>query len=80
VDGSTALIQGVRHHLRLSIEDTSGLEFVLESLVDESRANDKAGVLQRLRVRIAGEKTVRLQFRLDIMPIDASGQGDDIQD
>jgi hypothetical protein len=79
VDGSTALIQGVHHHLRLSIEDTSGLEFVLEPLVDESRANDKAEVLQRLRIKVSGETTLQMRLRLDIMTIDTSDQDDYIQ-
>jgi len=69
VDGATALIHGQRHQLRISIEDPSGTQFALESLVEESRANDKSEVLQRLRVKILGAMTVQVRLRLDILEI-----------
>jgi len=72
VDGGTALIQGMRHHLQLLIEDPLGAEFAFESLVNESRANDRAEVLRRIRVKVAGATTIRVRLRLDIMPVGLS--------
>lgn len=72
VEGGTALIQGVRHRLRLAIEEPVGAGFSLESLVAESRANDRTDVLQRLRVNIPGAKEILVRLRLDIVPPDAS--------
>jgi len=72
VDGGTALIQGMRHHLQLLIEDPLGAAFALESLVNESRANDRAEVLRRIRVKVAGATTIRVRLRLDIMPVGLS--------
>ncbi|CAA9544682.1 MAG: hypothetical protein AVDCRST_MAG43-471 [uncultured Thermomicrobiales bacterium] len=69
VDGTTALIQGLHHHLRVSIEDPAGVEFELEPLEEESRANDKADVLQRLCVRIPGAPAIHVRLRLEIVPV-----------
>lgn len=67
VTGATALIEGSYHHLQMSIEDPAGVEFTLEQFVDESGENDKADVLQRLRVAIAGAPTINVRFCLDIV-------------
>lgn len=73
VDGAVVSIQGTHHHLRLTVEDPPGVEFVHESLGDESRANGRTEVLQRLRVKLPGARTLDLRLRLDILPIRPTG-------
>lgn len=68
LDGASALIQGRRHHVRLSIEDPVGADFSVESLVGESRANDKVEVLQRLRVSLSSANSIQVRLRFDIVP------------
>lgn len=79
VDGATALIHGQRHQLQIWIEDPSGTQFALESLVEESQVNDRAEVLQRLRVEIPGATTIQTRLRFDILPIGPSGNDISVQ-
>jgi hypothetical protein len=71
-DGGTAVIHGRRHRLRLQIESPSQASFALESMVDDSRANEKVLVLQRLSVGIEGGTTMHLRLRIEVTPIDAA--------
>jgi hypothetical protein len=68
VEGAAAVIHGNHHRLRVSIEAPFGAAFSLESLADESRANEKSEVLQRIRARIRGGTTIQLRLRLQIEP------------
>lgn len=64
--GATAVISGRHHRVRISIEAPGGAAFSLETLVDESRANDTAATLKRLRVNHSGSR-IHVQLRLDII-------------
>ena len=66
VDGSTALIRGQRHDLRLIVEQPQGLSFVLEVLEEQSRANEKSRILKRLSMKLTditdGDVSLQMQI------------------
>lgn len=68
VDGATAVIRGQHHALRVTLVDPPGATLSLDSLHKESRVNDKADVVQRLRVSTVGDRDIRFRFRFDILP------------
>jgi Heparinase II/III-like protein len=64
IDGSTATIHGHRHLLSVVIEEPTGVQFKLESLQEQSMANAKSEVLQRLSFVIppATHSTIRMRM------------------
>jgi hypothetical protein len=66
VDGATALIQGQRHTVRLTIDEPAGARFVLEPLEQQSRANAKPGILKRLSFTLPLAAEARARVRMEI--------------
>lgn len=65
LDGATALIRGEQHNLRLTIESPHGATFRVERLEEQSRANNKPGVLSRLSVALpAGAERFSMRIQL----------------
>jgi hypothetical protein len=52
VAGATALVKGQRHTLKLTIEQPQAAAFAVEMLEEQSRANDKPGVLTRITASV----------------------------
>ena len=67
VAGEVAVIQGQHHCVRLVIEEPAGAVFALESLSDESRANDRVEVLRRLRIKLSGGTQIRVHLKMQVM-------------
>ena len=68
VDGDGATLRGERGQLRLTIEQPAGAAFELERLDEQSRANDKPGVLKRLRVVLPPAAEQEISVRMEILP------------
>lgn len=66
--GVTALIQGHRQTLRLTIEHPAGATFALEILGEESRANAREDTLRRLTFILPPGDQVEAVVRMEILP------------
>jgi hypothetical protein len=66
VDGATALVQGERHALRLTIESPPGAQFHLERLEEASQANAKPAVLKRLSFVLPAGQSQSAQVRMEV--------------
>ncbi len=64
IDGPTALIHGQQHDLLLSIEQPLGLRFSLERLTEQSQANHKAQVLNRLSFVLPVETMAEVSVKM----------------
>jgi hypothetical protein len=64
IDGATAHIFGQQHDLILTIEQPQGLQFRLERLEEQSKANHKAEVLKRLSFVIPETTAVDARVRM----------------
>jgi hypothetical protein len=69
IDGSTALIRGQRHALRLTIEEPANVRFELERLEEASKANNKPGILKRLTFRLPVEMETEARLRMEVVPV-----------
>lgn len=67
VDGATALIQGRRHNLRLTIEQPQGISFALEQLEEQCRANKKPGILKRLSIVLPLALEVEVKIHMEVL-------------
>ncbi len=67
IDGAAARIHGQRYDLLLTIEQPQGVQFVLESLEKECRANEKTGVLKRLIIRVPQVTEVLMSVRMELI-------------
>jgi hypothetical protein len=72
VEGVASTIIGRRHHLRLTIEQPAGAQFALDALEQESRANQKPEVLQRLHFVLPPAPMVEVRVRMEVV----AGAGD----
>lgn len=68
LDGATAVIHGGRHDLRITIDEPAGLAFTVERLEEESRINQKPGILKRLSYVLPVAYSVETRMRVDIRP------------
>ena len=66
VDGSSAVIQGRRHNLHLSIAAPESAQFRLELLEEDSKANDKPDILKRLSFILPAAAQTRAFVRMQI--------------
>ena len=70
VDGTNALIHGQKYTLLMSIEQPQGVQFLLERLEKESRANEKSGVLKRLSISLPPAKEIQVRVRIQPTRLD----------
>ncbi|MEE2753162.1 MAG: heparinase II/III family protein [Candidatus Latescibacterota bacterium] len=66
LDGATARIAGERHQIELTIEEPSDATWSVESFEEESKANNKQGILKRLSFNVSGESG-RSRIRVRIL-------------
>ena len=66
LDGATARIAGERHQIELTIEEPSDATWSVESFEEESKANNKLGILKRLSFNVSGESG-RSRIRVRIL-------------
>lgn len=66
VDGTSALIRGRQHTLRLTLEAPDGATFELEQLKQHSEANAKPEVLKRLRFTFPVSGSQQARVRMDL--------------
>jgi hypothetical protein len=66
VEGSTALLHGAQHVLRLTIEAPAGACFQVERLEEACRENQKPGVLKRLTITLPPAPLVKVQVRAEV--------------
>ena len=66
IDGNTALIQGKRHDLRLTIEAPASARFTLESLQEACQANAKTDVLKRIAIDLPPRRSVAVRVRMEL--------------
>ncbi|MFN8517166.1 MAG: heparinase II/III family protein [Chloroflexia bacterium] len=71
VAGATATIQGRRHRLQLTIEQPDNVQFTVERLEQESRANHKPAVLNRLRFVLPPTPLIEVSVRMVVEPVEA---------
>lgn len=71
VAGATATIQGRCHRLRLTIEHPGDVQFAVEALEQESRANHKPAVLNRLRFVLPPASVIEVSVRMAVEPVEA---------
>lgn len=67
VDGATAVIQGQRFTLQMTIESPEDLHFDLEPLTAQCQANAKPGVLKRFSVRLPVVSEPQFRVRLEVV-------------
>jgi len=65
-NGSTAVIHGQRHDLRLAIESPEGLSFSVEKLEEQCKINAKPGVLKRMSVTLPMASETQIRVRMEI--------------
>lgn len=65
--GSTALIRGQRHSLRLTIEAPAAATFAVQALEAECRANAREGVLQRVSVSLPAAPQTTFRMRMEVI-------------
>jgi hypothetical protein len=65
--GSTAVIRGHRHDLKLTIESPAGLSFSVEKLDEQSRLNAKPGILKRICVRLPVASDTQICLRMQVV-------------
>lgn len=68
IDGTTALIYGQQHTLRLTIEQPEAVHFRLEPLEEQSKANAKSAILKRLSFTLAAASDIAIEIRMEILP------------
>ena len=66
-NGSTAVIHGRRHDLRLTIESPEGLNFSVEKLEEQCKLNAKPGVLKRISVTLPVASETQIRVRMEIV-------------
>ncbi len=66
IAGATARIHGQKHDVFLTIEQPAGLQFRMESLIEQSQTNKKANILKRLSIVIADVTTVDICIRMTL--------------
>jgi hypothetical protein len=66
VDGATVQIIGQHTETTLTIEQGAGLRFQLESLEEQSKANQKPGILKRLSVTLPRGKVVEAVVKITV--------------
>lgn len=71
VAGATATILGRHHRLRLTIEHPDNVQFAVEALEQESRANHKPAVLKRLRIVVPPAPLIEVSMRMVVEPVEA---------
>ncbi len=67
LQGASALVKGQRHSLRLTIESPAGVDFAVQSLEEECKANAKEGVLKRLSVSPPPALQIVFRMRLEVV-------------
>lgn len=60
-----ALLHGTRHTLKLTIESPGGLSFRLDRLDEQSKSNDKPGILSRLSFVLPLATDLQAQIRME---------------
>lgn len=68
LQGSSALVHGQHHKLRLTIEDPVGLHFDLEYLTEQSQANHKPQVLKRLTITLPEGQSAEISVLMELLP------------
>jgi hypothetical protein len=65
-NGSTAVIHGRLHDMRLTIESPEGLNFSVETLEEQCKLNAKPGALKRISVMppVASETQIRVRMEI----------------
>lgn len=63
VDGATATVPGERHDVVLTIEEPENVAWSVQSYEEESAANNKKGILQRLSFTVPGATSIRTRVR-----------------
>ncbi|MBV9229001.1 MAG: heparinase II/III family protein [Chloroflexi bacterium] len=64
IDGATARIHGQQHDVYLTIEQPQGVQFRLERLEEQSKANERDGILKRLSIVLPREMTIDVSIRM----------------
>lgn len=62
-----AFVKGQRHILKLTIEQPVGASFAVEALEEQSRANDKPGILKRITVTLPAAAETEFRIRMEVL-------------
>ena len=68
ISGPTATLRGQRHKLLVTIEEPAGATFAVARYEQESRYNDKEGILKRLTFALPAAKATEARLRMQVRP------------